>query len=505
MSERIRRNFMMDNVPRESLIVCSILIILLVLISFSLIIFDQSLIYILLGIVGLFLLWLAFLRPEIFLVLALWTNFLKGVYIPYLEYGKFGVAPYMLFTTLAVFGYFLQVLFGQKKIIIPPGFLFFSIFAFGTTITFLIVQDLQMTLGVLVRTILQWIIFFLLVQIIQNRQTAKRFVDILLIQAVVVVSWGIITGLQMNYFGWNKNVLLFWNQLQKNEYATYLGFVLVLSLAVISKTAGKNGGLRKITALILVLLIPLAWIFTYSRSGLLGIIAAFVCFMILDRGKKIIQLMARWLPIVCLVLLIVLIAFSFEAKDLALDGLLSIIQPDNARFERNVTNIQSRIALMEVALKIIVEHPLKGIDSSQWLTYAPLESGYLDPQLGERVVVGVQVHNRYLSIAVQNGLITLAGYLGLLFVIFSASIKARRYADPWLRTYINALLAAFIGYQVALLFIPEYLWEWPILGILLGLVNIAGHSTQEERVKKVQFRTYRVGCKSRLIENSECG
>jgi len=59
MSERIRRNFMMDNVPRESLIVCSILIILLVLISFSLIIFDQSLIYILLGIVGLFLLWLA--------------------------------------------------------------------------------------------------------------------------------------------------------------------------------------------------------------------------------------------------------------------------------------------------------------------------------------------------------------------------------------------------------------------------------------------------------------
>ncbi|MCK5346134.1 MAG: O-antigen ligase family protein, partial [Candidatus Heimdallarchaeota archaeon] len=329
-------------------------------------------------------------------------------------------------------------------------------------------------------------------QFIHNRQTVKRIVDIFLIQAVVVVSWGIITGLQMNYFGWNKTSLLFWNQLQKNEFAAYLGFVLVLSLAVISKTEGKNVPLRKITAFMLIFLVPFAWIFTYSRSGLLGIMAAFSIFIVLDQGKKLTRLMIRWLPFICLVFLIVLVAFSFEAKDLAWDGLLSIIQPANARFERNVANIQSRIDLMEVALDIIVTHPLRGIDYSQWLTYAPLESGYLDPQLGERVVVGVVVHNRYLSIAVKSGLITLFAYLGLLIVVFKVALKARRYADPWLRTYINALLAAVIGYQISLLFIPEYLWEWPILGILLGLIHVSGIEGKTGQRGKTLFKSYRV-------------
>jgi len=394
----------------------------------------------------------------------------------------------MLFTALAVVGYGFQVITGRKKIIIPPGFLFLLIFIGGTTISSLFVHDLRMTFGVYVRDVLQWLLFFLAIQMVSNRQNLKHLVDALLAQALVVISWGIITGLQINYLGIYKSKLLFWRQFQKNEYATYLAFILVLSLATISVSLGKKAKLRKYIAFVLILLVPIAWMFTYSRSGFLGIISALFFFLVLDRGKKILRLLLRWGPIIVFIALVLIFAFSSEARDLAIDGVMSLITPLSASSEALNSNVEKRIELLSTALEIIIEHPISGIDYSQWLEYAPLESTHYDAQLGETVVVGLTVHNRYLSIAVKSGLISLAGYLGFLFVVFRSGVRARRYAENWLRIYINVFLAAFAGYQIALLFLPVFLWEWPILGILLGLVNIAGLENKDNSVKKIRFK-----------------
>ena len=493
MSDKNERIFSIDEVLLknrffQSLIALIILIGIAAPFSSAISVLDVTL-----AVGGMVLLWAAFRRPDVFLILALWTNFLKAFYIPQLDFGKYGVAPYMLFTALAVAGYGLQVIIGRKKIIIPPGFLFLLIFMGGTTVSSLFVHDLRMTFGVYVRDVLQWLIFFLLFQMVSNRQDLKRLVDALLAQAVVVVSWGIITGLQINYLGIYKSRLLFWQQFQKNEYATYLAFVLVLSLATISVSLGKKVKLRKYVAFALILLVPIAWMFTYSRSGFLGIISALVFFLALDRGKKIVSLLFRRGPIIVLVVLVLLLAFSSEARDLAVDGVLSLINPLDASSEALNTNVERRIELLLTALEIVAKHPISGIDYSQWLEYAPLESGHFDPQLGEMVVVGLSVHNRYLSIAVQSGLIALFGYLGFLFVVFRAGLRARRYAKHWLRTYINALLAAFAGYQIAVLFLPVFLWEWPILGILLALVKIADLNAKDDAMKKVRFKSIGVG------------
>lgn len=455
------------------------------------------------AVIGICLIWVAFQRPAIFFTLALWTNFLKSVYIPKLDFGKYGIAPYMLFTALAAMGYGFQVILGRKKIIIPPGFVFLLIFIGGTTVSSPLFQEPQMTLGVYVRDILQWILFFLAIQIISNRQALKRLVDALLAQAVVIISWGIITGVQINYLGTYKMKLLFWRQFQKNEYATYLSFILVLALAVISVSLGKKIKLRKYTAFTLIVLIPIAWMFTYSRSGFVGIISAAFVFLVLDRGKKILRLLLQWGPIVALIAFIIILALSSEARDLAIDGVLSLLNPLGASSEALNSNVAKRLELMSTALKIIVNHPLFGIDYSQWLKYSPFTSGHFDPQLGKKVSVGQGVHNRYLSIAVQNGLITLFGYLAFLFTTFQAGLRARRYAKHWLRTYINAFLAAFVGYQLAVLFLPEFLWEWPILGILLGLINIAGLEAKKITIKKARFKLVRFGSDSTLANGND--
>lgn len=446
------------------------------------------------GVIGLLLIFAALWKPEIFLILGLWTNFLKGVYIPHLAFGRFGVAPYMLFTTLAVIGYGARFLSGQEKIILPPGLLFLSVFFLGITYSSLFVKDIYMTLGGYARDVLQWIQFFLLIQMVENKKKFHKLINVLLIQAYIVIPWGIVTGIQINYLGIDKNKLLFWNQLQKNEYAVYLGFVLVLAIAIMNYTFQRRSLLTKILASLLILSVPIAWMFTYSRSGFLAIIVSFFVYIILDRGKKMLRNMVRWGPVVILVVILMFIALSSEARALALDGLLSLISPFNVRFERHTANIIKRIDLITNALKVIKTHPLTGVDYSQWLSYSPLEAGRYDPQLGERVVTGQSVHNRFLSTAVQAGLITLAAYVGFVLVMVMRAMEVRQFTNHWQRVYLNAMLASLIGFQVALLFLPVFLWEWPIMGVLLGLLRIIAseEGVREGRQSKAGFQVFRI-------------
>ena len=44
-----------------------------------------------------------------------------------------------------------------------------------------------------------------------------------------------------------------------------------------------------------------------------------------------------------------------------------------------------------------------------------------------------------------------------------------------------------------MLFLPVFLWEWPILGILLALVKIADLNAKDDAMKKVRFKSIGVG------------
>ena len=157
--------------------------------------------------------------------------FLTGLFIPGIAVGEFGLTPYMLFTVLAVGGYGFQILTGERRLIKPVGYIFLLLFIGITTLSLLIVQDFRAAIGVYARTVLQWALFFLLVQVLVDQKSASRLIRILLIQAVIVVGWGIISGVQLNYFGVIERESFFWTQFQKNDFATYLAVVLTLALA----------------------------------------------------------------------------------------------------------------------------------------------------------------------------------------------------------------------------------------------------------------------------------
>ena len=124
---------------------------------------------IILGIGGIGLLWIAYKVPHIFLVLALWTNFLKAVYIPGLTYDKYGITPFMAFTLIATLGYFLQIVLDGRKIVFPTGVIFLLIYFIGTTLTSLFVKDINIMLGRYAREVFEWLVFFCQIQILSDR------------------------------------------------------------------------------------------------------------------------------------------------------------------------------------------------------------------------------------------------------------------------------------------------------------------------------------------------
>jgi hypothetical protein len=436
---------------------------------------------IIIGIGGVGLLWIAYKVPHIFLLLALWTNFLKAIYIPGLAYDKYGITPFMAFTLIATLGYFLQIVLDGRKIVFPTGVIFLLIYFIGTTFTSLFVKDINIMLGRYAREVFEWLVFFCLIQMLSDRSKLRLLVSCLLIQAIVVMVWGIGTSLLINYAGVAKQEMLFWQQFQKNDYAVYLAFVFVLSLA--TQILPKTKASQKFLALFVIILTPLAWMFTYSRSGLVAMAASVVVFLFLDRSRRTAGKFTHWGPYVATLFFVVLIVFPSQARDFALDSIKSLLDPLNPQNEQLYTNVVNRLLLAESALEVVSKNPLLGIDYSQWDQIAPITTKVYDPQLGTSITVGQNIHNKYLFVGVKSGLVTLLAYLAFIGNLLLQVIRARLRVGLWLHTYTNAFIASMIGILAALMFLPSVLWEWPVLGILAGLLTLVASESPNYRMK----------------------
>lgn len=417
---------------------------------------------------------IAYKWPDMFVILAIWVHFLKGLFIPKLSLGDFGTTPFMVFVTLAVVGYGLQIILGKRQFVLPVGFLFLLIFIGFTTFSLLVVQDFRAAIGVYFRTVLDWALFFVIVQMIVSRKRMQQLIYALLLQAVVVVSWGILAGIQLERLNVPRNTLFFWRQFQKNDFAAYLAIVIVIALATILVSKIRW---EKLFSLYLLIMAPLAWVFTFSRGGFLAIVISVGVFIALERRKRILQRLFIMLFIVGLFSLTTVTLAPSSTRDLALDGLISIVSGESTA-QRHTDTIEFRFALAEYATGIIAEKPILGVGFNQWQFYSPVKTRIYEAQTGQFREVGFSIHNRFLLIAANSGIIALVGYIGYLIFVILLGVRSRRYANQWTKTYLNAFISSIIGIQVALLFAPFVVWEWPTLGILAGLINLVEIETK---------------------------
>lgn len=407
--------------------------------------------------------------PESFAILAVWTNFLKSAYIPGLVVGEFGATPYMIFTALAAFGFSVQIFLGKRRLILFPGFWFFLLFIGFTTLSLAIVQDFRLAIGAYTRTLLDWILCFLLVQMVVEQQRVQQLIRALLIQALIVAGWGIASGIQRELTGVGWQSIFFWQQYQKNDFAAYLGIVLVLALATFSLS---NSRATKVASAILMVAVPIGWLITFSRGGFLAIVTCLLVFLVLERNRKLLQRSFLATFVIGLLSLLILVLAPTNVRELALDGLQSLATGESEA-ARHIDTIEIRLELIQAGTQVIAAKPLLGVGFNQWQFYSPITVRVYDPQAGEFRQTGYSIHNRYLLIAANSGLVALFFYLSFLGTVLINAFYQRRFANTWIRTYLHVFIAAVLGMQVALLFAPSVTWEWPTLGILIGIVNVA--------------------------------
>lgn len=431
--------------------------------------------------------YIAYRCPQCFLILAIWTYFLKFTFI--FSAGGLGITPFMIFLALALAGYGLRIFTGKQRLILPIGMGFLIFFISFTTLSLLVAREIEVALGLYLRVVLDWTLMLLIIQMITDLRSLKRLLAALLLQAIIVISWGIFDAIQLMTSGLplTDYSSFFWNQFRKNDFAVYLVFVSLLGLAILSRTRNRW---EKIFAALLLTLVPVAWFITGSRSGFLALVIGLSIFSILERNGKLLRLLLSF----SVLGLFTFAVFPSQERDLVLDGFRAFTNPASVIAERNVETINLRYELMEVGWEVFVSQPLFGVGFNQWQFYSPMSTYRRHPRTGEITLDPLEIHNRHLQIATNSGLFALLGYLGFVGAIIFSGLRARRNARGLTRSLLHALIASLIAGQIVLTVMTGFLWEWPIFGILVGLI----HLVEVERAgdlgkhKWIKFKSYTI-------------
>jgi O-antigen ligase len=236
-----------------------------------------------------------------------------------------------------------------------------------------------------------------------------------------------------------------------NFLAAYIVAVTVLAVAVRPLLPGM--GRLLMPGVIVVLVIGLGA--TQSRGGMIAAIAALVAAVVLMRGRRLAVLAA-------VVLLAGVGLAYFVATPTAASRLTSGADRGNGRED-----------LWRVAGRMAGDHPLTGVGLDNFRVRSAeyvRQPGLLEfvDLIAERPH---QVHNTYLQLLAENGVVGLALFVAFVSaVLSSARLAARRFEAAGaaaLAQFARAVLVADVGLLVAAAFLP--LGSRPTLWVLLSL------------------------------------
>jgi len=408
-------------------------------------------------------------------VLTVWSSVAPVAYVFHI--GSIGVVPYEIFEGLAVVLCGVLWLRGGMKFAAFPGVWWFGAFMLLTTMSAWLAVDARAALVLLGRYWLSWLVIFLVPLVVTTRRQLRWFLVAMLVQGLVLVSVNIAAGLGAT----SETVRWFaLTEFPKNEYATYLAFVVAIGLAVwntdILQPRLTGAGLAMAALAII------SWPLTFSRAGLLAIVGTLVLLVWFVRTRVVARQVAG-LAVAGVVAWALLPSDVRANSSRAVSSLAHVMgslragglpgasaSGDPDPFSRTMNE---RLVLDRAALAAIARHPLTGVGLTRWQAQSPVTTPVWDVKRGEAIVVGAVVHNQFLYMAAESGLPTLVAYLGFLVVFWRGALAARAHADPALRFLLNALLACSMSLLVALLTMPGASWEWVELGLLVAVERLA--------------------------------
>jgi len=245
-----------------------------------------------------------------------------------------------------------------------------------------------------------------------------------------------------------------------NLLAGYLSVAVFFSWAMYRQSFGS----RQLKYLASFVLLMIAVLFTFSRAGYLGIGAGvMVLFMVGNRRK----LRGRFFKIVSGTLLVAfLLVLLFTAYNIlfrrtsgSLSALGGIVELDSSN--------RKRLIFWETAINMYKSSPIVGVGAGQFNiqfeNYVPLQHHFFAVNN-----VHTTVHNTYLQILTESGLLGLAAFLALFGYIVLTALRAKGSA-PNLRQGVKGSLAGLVSLLMIGLTHNMVMTEiWLIAGLVLA-------------------------------------
>jgi len=212
---------------------------------------------------------------------------------------------------------------------------------------------------------------------------------------------------------------------------TYGGILLILSSLFLAEALGSRASLRlRIASGLGVLATVAALFYSFTRSSWVGALVS-VVIILAFLGRRLLVPFAA-----ALVIFVILLPAPYRAR------VASIWDPSYR------TNVQ-RLELLRGGAVIFKEHPVIGVGTMD------LAQVYRDHMPPGAVYVHGHMHNDFLQIAVQMGIVGLAAFVILLVSFFRLMARNLRLdLPPGERAFVVGSIAALAG------FIVNGLFEW---------------------------------------------
>jgi O-antigen ligase len=210
-----------------------------------------------------------------------------------------------------------------------------------------------------------------------------------------------------------------------NEAGAYLSVVLTFAASVLFTNIGRT---YKRLAVAVLVFGQIAIIFTFSRGGWLALLVAVSALCAIAWHGSGFSLKV---PAVILALLLLYIPFHDTIST-------RLFSNDNGAAE-------SRIPLMDLAFRIISANPILGVGSNN---FSVVMNDYLSGEFRSRNAFLFVVHNKYLLIWAETGILGLLAFLAFLLGTLRKGWQCWKVQDRLLSPLALGLAAGICGYMV---------------------------------------------------------
>jgi putative inorganic carbon (hco3(-)) transporter len=330
--------------------------------------------------------------------------------------------------------------------------LVFGILAIALLSTVWAAQDTSAAVTTTTRYASFAMIYLIVTQFGADRKLQER------IAWTLTVTCSVAAGLGLHDYLTGKSTLATLPYAQQNDFA----FILATSLPFMFFLLGRTRTLRPLI-LGAIGLVSAAILLSLSRGALVGLAAGFVVFVLTDRRRFQVTLIAGLAATV---------------------GTLLVIHSNPQRFQRAVLlkqhvaqeNVSTRYGAWSAASRLATDHPLLGVGPGNYQFYFNKLTGV---PVGSPLTLGV-AHNALLDIGAELGVIAmclLALYLVLVFIRLTAALQ-RGYGDP---AFVRALRISLTIAVVSAMFLSEqYFLPFWLIGGLAGAIWVRGAESAGE-------------------------